>query len=86
MRTFHLTEILGACAVYQECAENGNGILRQSSNVPSEGLLFLLEECTLVSTYSVHLLVKYLLPASGRFICWVHIVNVTCNSIKTFIC
>ena len=67
MRAFHRAEILGACAVtnsvrkieWKTQFDAYILLLRQSSNVPSEGVLFLLEECTLVSTFAVHLLVKY---------------------------
>ena len=67
MRAFHRAEILGACAVTNSVRKREwktQLLLRQSSNVPSEGLLFLLEECTLVSTFAVHLLVKYISPSS----------------------
>ena len=48
----------------------------------SESLLFLLDECTLVSAFAIHFLMKNLLPAGGRVICRIHIVDVTCSSIE----
>ena len=46
------------------------------------GLLFLLDECTLVSAFAVHFLMKNLLPAGGRVICGIHIFDVTCSNIE----
>jgi hypothetical protein len=40
-------------------------------------LPFLLEECTMVSAFAVHFLMENLLPASGRVICSVHMVDMT---------